>query len=88
MATKKKPKIDPRVAKLIDARDRAAEAEKEAKGLKAELFSEYGLGTHDGFVFLYKSKRLLDADALEKKLGDLDPYKKDSPALHIEFPKS
>jgi len=84
----KKPKVDPRALELKALRIQLAELQKAADGLKADLVKDYGLGAHEGFVILEKTRRLIDQELLAVQLGDLEPFKSPSTAIHIEFPKS
>lgn len=84
----RKPKVDPRALELKSLREQLADLQKAADGLKADLLKEYGLGAHPGFTFLEKPRSDLDRVLLEEKLGSLEPFKKITKAIYIEFPKA
>lgn len=84
----KKVKIDPRALKLKSVREELRELQKAADGLKADLVKDYGLGVHPGFVIIEKSRSILDQELLAEKLGDLDPFRTDTPSIYLEFPKT
>lgn len=88
MAAKKSAKVDPRALELKSLKEQIRELSKAADGLRADLLGDYQPGAYPGFVIIEKSRNVLDQDLLEAALGSLEPYKRASSAMHIEFPKN
>ena len=81
----KKPKMDERAKKLKAVKAEIKELEKQANGLRTELLNDLGPGSYEGFVIIAKKRSMLDQELLAAQLGDLEPYKKESSAMYIEF---